>query len=169
MQELVHKDIWKPPLGTTAIVIPVSGEVKDNARMSKGYAAVAKKKWPPIARAVGFFTLKVGNRPHVLTFQTEDGEIGMHGGKNVRLLYHILTFPTRIKDNYPIDEELCSRSARTLKNFVDDPKFPLLNEGNIIMPQLRDAKADWSKLKIYVEPYLTDDRFVMITGQGLYT
>lgn len=165
MIELGHNDLWNPPKETRAIVIPVSGEVDNDATMKLGYALKAKKRWPPIARALGYFILKYGNRTHVLTFQNEKGEIGIHGGKNIRLLYHIITFPTRKFDRYPVDENIVINSARRLHELTNSDELPILKTGNVILPQIHgDKDLSWNHLKKVMNPWLPEDRYIAITG-----
>jgi hypothetical protein len=169
MIEIEDKDLFNPPEGTTAIVIPCAGEVGDNATMGMGYALQAKHKWPPLARALGYFILKFGVRTCPLTYEDDNGKIGIQGGDEIRLKYHIIGFPTRKLEKTPLEPDLIVQSARRLRNLATE--LAPLREGKIVKPALYDPqhKVEWAKIKVAVGDLLADDRFVILTNNGTPT
>ena len=184
MIEMEHKPgLWSPPEGTTAVVVPCSAEVGQNATMGKGFALQAKKYWPSIARNVGAQFLGIGviahsvTRPYITQAQP-DGYIGMPvggGQAGAPVPYHIISLPIRTWEDAPIDDNYLTRAVRTLAQLCEGRREEIwwLTKGLIVMPQLNDyvakPKRAWANLTPLVEPWLADDRYVILTNRSTPT
>ena len=180
MIEIDHKPgLFDPPEGTTAIVIPCSAEVGANATMSLGFALQAAKKWPTLARNTGFMFLNVGRIAHsitrpYITHDCPDGYIGMPQGggqPGLPLPYHVLVLPIRPWDAAKMDDDYIIGAVRTLKDLCDGKREEIwwLKEGNIIIPQFWERTKPWSKIKPLIEPWLTNDRYVILKNKATPT
>jgi len=184
MIEMEHKPgLFNPPEGTTAIVIPCSGEVGQNATMGTGFALQAKKHWPSVARNVGLQFLGVGRIAHsvtrpYITVSQPGGYIGMPVGGGMPgtpLPYHVISLPIRMWEVAPIEDSALTGVIRSLVKLCrgDREEIWWLTKGKIVMPQLNDFVAKprrtWADLKKVVEPWLDDDRFIIIHNRSTPT
>jgi len=182
--ELQHKPgLFEPPKDTTAIVIPCSAEVGANATMHQGFALQAAKKWPTLARNVGVLFLGVGKIAHsvtrpYITHDCPEGYIGMPQGgglPGLPMAFHVIALPIRAWDAAPIEDDMLIRSIRSLTDLCAGKRDQIwwLTEGNIVMPQLNDTtsnpKRKWSHFKDLIEPWLKDDRYVVLENKGTPT
>lgn len=177
MIELQHKSgLFAPPKGTTAIVVPCSGEVGANAEMKFGFALQAAKVWPSMPRNLGVLTLGIGNIPHPITRpyitpECPDGYIGMPRGEMLPGLpvdYHVITFPVRVWNNAAVNDDLVSSSARQLARLCrgDNKEIWWLRTGKIVLPRFECRQHDWKYYKGLIGPWLADDRFVVVPNKG---
>ncbi len=83
--------------GADAICITTNGFVtREGANiMGAGCAGAAKRRWPRIDHNVGISITQKGNRTHLLTRDTIGGDLYLMQPANVKVPYHILTFPTK--------------------------------------------------------------------------
>lgn len=175
MRELEHADLFKPPQGTRAIVVPCAGEYWDKPPATKytpmtyGYAKLAKIKFKNIHIAVGILQWRVGVTPHPLTIEytiDKKKRIKMAGKQgNLPLRYHVVTLPTRHFAGQPIEIDFLVSKLRELVSLCDD-RIPWLAKGDIVLPQISDPDHGklWSDFRRYVIDWLPE-RYVVISGK----
>jgi hypothetical protein len=171
MRELEHQDLFKPPKGTRAVVVPVAAEYWPKGQtmmtpMNSGYALIARTKWTQLPIVLGILHWQRGANPHPLTAE-DDGKIRIPGkGKQVFAPpFHLISLPTRTyKENDVTVDYLC-KQLRALA-FLCDGRIPWLASGDVVLPQLDDGPdRPWSFFKRYAELYLPDERFVVVSGK----
>jgi hypothetical protein len=175
MRELEHANLWDPPPGTRAVVIPVVGWHETAGQtwvtpMNYGYAAAAKARWSGLPVAVGVHNARIGSLPHPLTLDVE-GRPRLPG-KHARLVlpkYHLVSLPVRRAEGVPMELEYLSMALHHLHNLCEHlPQGEHLREGTIVLPQLQDAACPWPRWKNLMELWLPEERYVVISGQGHY-
>jgi len=177
MRELDHADLFKPPEGTTAVVIPVSAEfwAKPPATyytpMKTGYAKVALAKWKRLHINIGVLHWRMGATPHPLTGSKDKRRVffpGKHEG--LPPSFHLISFPTRKYVAERMSVEYLCHQLRSLK-LLCDGRIPWLKEGTIVLPQFCDGEdRPWAYWQPHVTNWLADDRFLVISGkQGTIT
>lgn len=170
MRHIEHLDLFKPPAGTTAIVLPVPGDYHPAPPATyraelRGAARIAATKWSSLPIVVGVLNWQVGATPHPLTYekQRENGRsICMPGRyKGLPPSFHIVSFPITRTWGLAPDLDWLDRNARALRSLLEE-KTPWLKAGLIVFPPLL---LDGVDVSAYVEPYFSDDRYVMISGR----
>lgn len=171
MRELVHDQLFDPPKGARAIVIPCLGESWDKGKtktspMDTGYAFIARTKWPKLHVNLGIFNWQMGAKPHPLTGDFDGtGKVQMPGGaKGLPPKYHMVSLPTRRYKEEPINVDFLCQQLRALA-LLCDGRIRWLAEGDIYLPQICDGpERPWEHWRRYAELYLPD-RFVVISGK----
>ncbi len=183
MRELEHEDLFKPPEGVRIVVIPCCGEYWQKppatmyTPMKEGYAKLAKVKWKKIHINLGVLHWRMGVTPHPLTAEKTIGKnkvkrIYMPGKQKSQLplRYHLVSLPTRKYASEAINVDFLCQKIHELTKLCDG-RIPWLAEGDVVLPQISDPvhNKTWFNFKGYVEPWLHDDRFIIISGKGLAT
>lgn len=171
MREFEHEQLFDPPKGTRAIVIPVSGEIHDKGKtlatpMDDGYAKIARSRWVDLPIVVAVLMRQRGAMPHPLTSGFND-KVQLIGKSRARVLppkFHLISLPLRPIRALPLKVDYVCQKIRELAQLVDG-RISWLKEGTIVLPQICDGPdRPWEYWKTFVGPYL-DDRFLVISGK----
>lgn len=146
MKEL-SGNLWDLARGAV-LVITTNGCVNKRGEcvMGRGIALQAKTRYPQIARKLGEYIARYGNRCF---------NLGCYGE------YRLVSFPVKHRWDQPADLNLISLSARQLVEMTD--KF---GWQAVYMPRpgCGNGRLDWNQVRPVLEPVL-DERFYVCTLQ----